>query len=149
MALELYGFGYFKMKTVITEYRNAVYLQSGMINVEINHPDMGWVPFTCSPEDTHSAIDTVQLNALMLSNGDIAAYVPPTQTELDEQAAKEVRAERDAILTHDVDPIVTNPLRWDELTESEQQAWRDYRTALLNVPQQEGFPNNVTWPIAP
>lgn len=149
MVLELYGFGYFDMRTVITEYRNAAYLRNGMINVEINHPEMGWVPFTCTPDDTASLIDTVQLNALMLANGDVAPYVPPTQAELDEQMANQVRAERDAILTHTVDPIVTNPLRWDELSESQQQAWRDYRIALLNVPQQEGFPNNVTWPTAP
>ena len=149
MVLELYGFGYFKMKTVITEYRNAAYLRNGMINVEINHPEMGWVPFTCSPDDTDSLVDTVQLNALILANGDVAAYVPPTQAELDAQKAEEVRAERTDLLLDVVDPVVCNPLRWDELTEAEQQAWRDYRIALLNVPQQEGFPNNVTWPTAP
>lgn len=137
------------MKTVITEYRNAAYLRNGMINVEINHPEIGWVPFTCSPDDTDSLVDTVQLNALILANGDVAAYVPPTQAELDAQKAEEVRAERTDLLLDVVDPVVCNPLRWDELSESQQQAWRDYRTALLKVPQQEGFPNNVTWPTAP
>jgi hypothetical protein len=137
------------MRLVITDYRNAEYISNGWINVEINHPDMGWVPFTCDPNDSASLIDTQQLFDLIESNGDVAAYVPPTQEELDERAAAQVRAERDTILVNDVDPLVTNPLRWDALTESQQQAWRDYRTALLNVPQQEGFPNNVTWPTAP
>ena len=137
------------MRLVITEYRNAEYISNGWINVEINHPDMGWVPFTCDPNDAASLVDTQQLFDLIESNGDVAAYVPPTQEELDERAAAQVRAERNTILVNDVDPIVTNPLRWDELTEAEQQAWRDYRIALLNVPQQEGFPNNVTWPTAP
>lgn len=137
------------MRLVITEYRNAEYISNGWINVEINHPDMGWVPFTCDPNDAASLVDTQQLFDLIESNGDVAAYVPPTQEELDERAAAQVRAERNTILVNDVDPIVTNPLRWDGLSESQQQAWRDYRVALLNVPQQEGFPNNVTWPTAP
>jgi hypothetical protein len=137
------------MKTVITEYRNAAYIQNGWINVEINHPDMGWVPFTCDPNDSASLIDTQQLFDLIESNGDAAAYVPPTQEELDAEKAAGVRAERDDLLLHVVDPMVSNPLRWEELSESEQQAWRDYRTALLNVPQQAGFPNSVTWPTAP
>ncbi len=29
------------------------------------------------------------------------------------------------------------------------QAQLDYRTALRNVPNQSGFPNNVTWPTKP
>ena len=33
-----------------------------------------------------------------------------------------------------------NPMRWETLSENEKQAWRDYRQALLDVPQQEGFP---------
>lgn len=28
-------------------------------------------------------------------------------------------------------------------------AWRTYRQALRDLPQQEGFPNNVTWPTKP
>jgi len=75
--------------------------------------------------------------------------VPPTQEELDAEKAAGVRAERDDLLLHVVDPMVSNPLRWEELSESEQQEWRDYRTALLNIPQQAGFPNSVTWPTAP
>ena len=30
-----------------------------------------------------------------------------------------------------------------------QTAWAAYRQALLDVPQQAGFPNTVTWPVAP
>lgn len=28
-------------------------------------------------------------------------------------------------------------------------AWANYRTALRNVPQQSGFPNDVVWPTPP
>lgn len=32
---------------------------------------------------------------------------------------------------------------------SPSQAWKDYCQALRDIPAQEGFPNNVTWPDAP
>jgi hypothetical protein len=66
-----------------------------------------------------------------------------------EQKASDARFLRNELLVSEVDPIVTNPLRWAELSSTEQQAWTDYRTALLDVPQQAGFPGNITWPTKP
>jgi len=60
-----------------------------------------------------------------------------------------VRSQRDAILKKEIDPLVSNPLRWADLTAEKQAEWAAYRTALLNVPQQEGFPLNVEWPSKP
>ena len=59
-----------------------------------------------------------------------------------------VRSERDNILTTVVDPLVSNNLRWADLTSDKQAEWSTYRTALLDVPQQSGFPD-VTWPTKP
>jgi hypothetical protein len=67
--------------------------------------------------------------------------LPPTEDQ--------VRATRDYILTTVVDPLASNILRWNDLTAEQQQAWADYRRALLDVPQQEGFPETVIWPTAP
>ena len=61
----------------------------------------------------------------------------------------ETRANRDNILTTVVDPLVSNNLRWAELTSDKQAEWATYRTALLDVPQQTGFPQTVTWPTQP
>lgn len=33
------------------EYRNAKYNKHGTIDCEVNHPQFGWVPFTCSKDD--------------------------------------------------------------------------------------------------
>ena len=49
----------------------------------------------------------------------------------------------------DVDVIINNPLRWAELSSDKQTEWTKYRTDLLNVPQQSGFPHNVTFPTKP
>jgi len=60
-----------------------------------------------------------------------------------------VRAERNHILVSSVDPVVSNPLRWVELTEPEQASIVSYRTALLDITEQATFPTSVTWPIKP
>ena len=137
------------MSITITEVRNAASLQSDNLrmDVEINHPQHGWIPYTVDPADTDTTINNDEVMALV--GTDFAAYVAPTQAELDEQAATGVRGERDNILATVVDPLVSNPLRWADLTSDKQTEWATYRTDLLAVPQQSGFPHNVTWPTKP
>lgn len=57
-----------------------------------------------------------------------------------------VRKERDKRLVDDVDSIVTNPLRYNALTSTEQEELNAKRQALLDIPQQDGFPFDVIWP---
>ena len=136
------------MSITITEVRNAVSLQSDNLcmDVEINHPDYGWIPYTVNPSDTDNTIDNEAVMTLI--GTDFAAYVPPTQEELDAALAASVRAERDALLL-EVDAVAGNALRWAALDAETQAAWATYRQALLDVPQQDGFPNTVTWPTKP
>ena len=137
------------MSITITEVRNAASMNAAntSIDVEINHPDYGWIPYTVDPADTDTTIDNAEVMALI--GTDFAAYVAPTQTELDAETAAQVRGERDNILRTVVDPLVSNPLRWADLTSDKQVEWSQYRTGLLAVPQQAGFPNNITWPQEP
>lgn len=72
-----------------------------------------------------------------------------TQAEIDEGVGGQVRQERNMYLEMYVDPVVSNPLRWAALSIEDQNAWLQYRTDLLNVPSQSGFPHNVTWPTKP
>jgi hypothetical protein len=62
--------------------------------------------------------------------------------------ADDVRAKR-AEKLQEVDQIAGNALRWAELTAEQQAAWSQYRTDLLNITDQAGFPHNVTWPTKP
>ena len=137
------------MSITITQVRNAASLQSDNLrmDVEINHPNYGWIPYTVDPSDTDETIDNDAVMALIGSN--FTAYVAPTQAELDAEAAEQVRAERDRKLVEEVDPIVNNPLRWADLTAAKQAEWTQYRTDLLNITDQAGFPHNVTWPTKP
>jgi len=134
---------------IITEVRNAQSLntENTWFDLDINHPEHGWIPYTLNPDDEDSTVDNSVL--LELFGSDYAAYVAPTQAELDAELAEFLRAQRDYKLSNEVDPLVTNFLRWNELTEEKQSEWKQYRNDLLDLPSQEGFPNTVTWPNKP
>jgi hypothetical protein len=137
------------MSITITEVRNARSMNetNTVIDVEINHPEYGWVPYLLTDYDVDTTVDNDAVMALI--GTDFEAYVPPTQAELDTEAAAQVRYERDNRLVTEVDPIVSNALRWADLTAEQQAAWTQYRSDLLAVPQQDGFPNTITWPTKP
>ena len=137
------------MSVTITEVRNAKSLnaENTAFDVEINHPEFGWIPYGLMPDDTDTTVDNSVL--LELIGSDFGAYVAPTQAELDAELAANLRGQRDQRLAEEVDPIVTNSLRWAELTDAKQAEWTQYRTDLLNLPAQAGFPNTVTWPTKP
>ena len=63
--------------------------------------------------------------------------------------ASMVRNERDLKLATEVDAVAGNALRWAALGADGQAAWSSYRQELLDVPQQDGFPQAVTWPDKP
>jgi len=137
------------MSILIQEVRNAVSLnaENTRFDVEINHPELGWIPYTLDPHDPDNTVSNQDLLALIGS--DYAAYVAPTQEELDADAAAGVRWERDDRLANEVDPIVSNSLRWNDMTPEQQGAWSQYRTDLLNITDQTGFPHSVNWPTSP
>lgn len=134
------------MPLLINEIRNAVSIndEDTVFELEINHPEHGWIPYTLDPSDGDNTINNDDLMVLIGSN-----FTRITQEEKDERESNNVRSKRDSLLQNEVDPLVTNPLRWAELTTEQQNAWSQYRTDLLNVPQQAGFPNTITWPTKP
>jgi len=136
------------MIITITEVRNAQSMNAAntSIDVEINHPDYGWIPYLLTDYDTDTTIDNDEVMALI--GTDFAAYVAPTQAELDTKAAAQVRADRDQLLL-EVDAVVSNPLRWADMAADKQVEWVDYRVMLLDITEQSGFPYDVTWPTTP
>ena len=60
-----------------------------------------------------------------------------------EQESDEVRTQRDALLVES---------DWAVLPDApvaDAQAWKDYRQALRDMPQQAGFPTDINWPSKP
>jgi hypothetical protein len=66
---------------------------------------------------------------------------------------KMLRAERNRLLEEEVDPIVSNNLRWADMTAEKQTEWSNYRTALLDLPANQtpvdDDLSNITFPTKP
>jgi hypothetical protein len=122
------------------KYRNAKYNEIGTIDCEIEHPEYGWIPFTASPDDCEEygrgIFDQTKESA--------TPYDFESEEHL-EKLKSRARGQRDSLLL-ELDQIVMNPLRFNALTEDEKQALAAYRQALLDVPQQPGFPKEINWP---
>jgi len=65
----------------------------------------------------------------------------PDERQL-EQEAEEARTQRDALLSQS---------DWTQVPDApvDQQAWAEYRQSLRDLPQQAGFPTEITWPVKP
>lgn len=61
------------------EVRNASYAnaEGTAINVELNHPRLGWIPFTASENDVEEHGRVIFADIKSGNKGPIAAYVPP------------------------------------------------------------------------
>jgi hypothetical protein len=55
--------------------RNPQYNAFGTIDLEIDHPQYGWIPFTASPDDPGGA--DIYAQAIAGEFGDVAEYVAP------------------------------------------------------------------------
>jgi hypothetical protein len=128
-------------------FRNAKYIKNGWIDCEIEHPKFGWIPFTCDPNDTGAAFDTKELFDRMVASKKVAAYIPPTQAELEAQQIQLVRAKRDALLRES--DILVLPDRWASYTPEKQAIISEYRQALRDLPENIDDPFNVVWPTKP
>ena len=129
------------MAIPISQVRNAQSLNSDntRLDVEINHPQHGWIPYTLDPADTDNTIDNSALLGLIGSN--YAAFVAPSDAEINAAIAADVRAERNTKLAE------SDWRASQDVTMSDE--WRTYRQALRDVPSQAGFPANITWPNEP
>jgi len=134
------------MAIKITEIKNAISINDDNteFDVEINHPEFGWIPYGLRSYDTDTTINNDELLVLIGKN-----FTVKPQKEKDDEEASLVRAIREGLFRSEVDPVITNPLRWSELTTEQQDAWKQYRTDLLNISEQSGFPYSVTFPTKP
>ena len=103
--------------------------------------------------------DDTQVNVIRVDGvGNVVAYFP--EDEGYSEAVEKVSGFAGVI---DRKPTLTaseiRSYRYAELISSDwtqvadapvdQAAWATYRQALRDVPEQEGFPNTVVWPVKP
>ena len=105
------------------------------INLEVDFDELDeeYVDFCADPNDIVSWGSDLYNRAVAGEFGPIAEFESPEDITGD-AAQQLLRDTRDNILKNEVDPIVSNPLRWNAMTEAKQQEWTDYRQALLDLP---------------
>jgi Phage tail assembly chaperone protein len=64
-----------------------------------------------------------------------------------EKAEKDTKQKRDKLLAEGPDRI--SPMWWSSMTPEEQQAWTEYRQALLDITEQPNYPQEIVWPTKP
>ena len=85
-------------------------------------------------------VQTGEQRIVELTDEEIAALpqnIPPT--------ANEIRAKRNSLLS-ETDWLVIRSVEEGQPLSAE---WVAYRSALRNVPEQSGFPQDVNWPTVP
>lgn len=93
------------------------------------HPDLSVF------EDTeHQVSDFVQCDG---------EYLLRTEPRAIESEKARVRSIRDSYLVEFVDPVVSNPLRWADMSEEEKQKYANYRHYLLDFTTQENWWENT------
>ena len=133
------------------------------INCEVDFDDLSeeFVPFTARATDSHEHGSEIFARCVAGDFGPVADYVPPADVT-GEAALNAVRAKRNHILQTEVDPVVSNPLRWADMTAEQQEAWADYRRALLDITttypnpsylwneERQGYDEvGIVWPVKP
>jgi len=95
-------------------------------------------PNVVSIDDTAGAFDA-DGNAVVIDEDLVKSKIPEL---IAERQAAQARSQRDALLSKS---------DWTQVSDApvNQQAWADYRQALRDLPQQAGFPTEITWPVKP
>jgi len=102
-----------------------------------------------------NTIDDVQVwdedgNEVTINNDNVTAKVAEL---VEANPMKMLRIERDRLLKQEVDPVISNPLRWASFSSDKQGEWTAYRTALLDLPDNQtpddDSLSNITFPTKP
>ena len=133
-----------------TEVKNLVWANADhtmfSCDVNFNHIKEEFTPFGAKADDPEKHGRDIFAAAVEGKFGVIQEY--QQQILSPEGQSMMARQKRDALLVS-MDLVVSNPLRWQEFTLAQQEKWILYRRVLLDVPQQVGFPDSITWPEAP
>lgn len=130
------------------EYQNAFIGPDSVIECDVKHPVYGWISTTLVKDDSfdNGAYSIPELYTHIYKSHDLK---PLPQHIVDARAGYAARNDRDRLLKTRVDPIANNVFRFSALDRVQSKQLQDYRQALLDLPEQPGFPHNIVWPKLP
>lgn len=124
----------------IMELRNAKDNGNNTFDCEYNHSTFGWIPFTACADDIESQGRDIHAAILSGAAGQITQYTPPS---IDELAAIERQWRDSELLWWDANAY-RNQFYWSALSAGEQSRRLNHRQALLDYPEQAGFPADTS-----
>lgn len=137
---------------MIPEFKNARENHLGGVDVDINHPKFGWIPFTIEA----GAASWFDVDALADAIGDQGVSAMPSPAHYFVDGAWQVAAPSDAEMLTNL-RLNRNQLLADcdwtqlpdaPLTEAQCAAWLLYRQALRDITDSDDL-LAVTWPDTP
>lgn len=121
--------------------RNAKYNADGSIDLEIEHPVYGWIPFTASASDPETYGREIFAEAQAGDYGAVAAYVAPPEPTMEELLEKERAAmvvsrfqARAALHVAGLLPSVQTVMDAPETDALAKLAWEDAQEFRRNSP---------------
>ena len=135
------------MTSSAIKYRAARYVEGGLIDCEIEHPEHGWIPFTLNPKDPAAGIDVAALFAEISKEGDVAAYSPDKEktaaisAHLMAVQANELLAKSDLVVMRCFERSKKLPASWVAYREKLRQIVRGDAEAISSgIPDRPAFP---------
>lgn len=117
--------------------------QHTLIDIEIEHPEYGWLPFTANPNDVEEHGRQLYAEAVAGQFGPVAEYVAPVASVADNKLEAESRLQAtDWVNEPDVYDTARNPHLLN------RDAFLDYRAWCRNIAVNP-VAGNLNWPTAP
>jgi len=126
------------------KYANA---EGTLIECKVNFAGLGVIPFTASPNDIRHSTEIFNAAKEGLY-GPIAEYVETENLAIPVNSTDIARNRRNYLLQC-LDNFLSNPLRWASFSDDIKASYALYRQQLLDVPQQQDFPQTINWPSPP
>ena len=109
---------------ILPSTRNVTYNAHGTVDMEIDHPQYGWIPFTADPNDSEQLGKDLYAAAIAGTLGAIAPYV---QSLADAQSAQL------ALMDSSYTTAVTAPIAYMATTFQADQASQDLIASVLTA----------------
>ena len=126
--------------------KNPKYNQAGTIDLEIDNPKYGWIPFTASPDDVEQHGRDFYEQAIAGNFGPISAYVPPPPFVAPASENKAQAEHRLAATDWVNQPDVYDPANTPHLTN--RDAFIAYRSQVRAIAVNP-VGGNLDWPVEP
>lgn len=127
------------MKVISAKNPSFARQDHSLIDLIVHFDELGEVPFTACAFDVMPYGIELYNRALSGEFGQISSYKEPSQEDI----AYQIREKRNALL------IESDWTQLPDVPESIKLKWSIYRQSLRDVPQQDAFPDNITWPEKP